>query len=102
MSLIGEQCSRCVAAAQAEDGGGLAGSWWRGWQNVRQFEILASVAKLNVTWLDIQAGENSGYIGVGIVGALLLIVVSWYLGNWIFRRVRQSKSKSILGDRTAE
>jgi len=70
MSLVGEQCSRCVAAAQAEDGGGLAGSWWRGWEN---------------------AGENSGFIGVGIVGAVLFIVVSWYLGTWIIQRVRQCK-----------
>ena len=34
ISLIGENCSQCVAAAEAEDGGGLAGSWWRGWANV--------------------------------------------------------------------
>ncbi|KAJ2919178.1 hypothetical protein MD484_g1195, partial [Candolleomyces efflorescens] len=30
MGLIGENCAKCVAAAEAEDGGGLAGSWWRG------------------------------------------------------------------------
>lgn len=42
ISLIGENCSRCVAAAEAEDGGGLAGSWWRGWANVRllSFNLL--------------------------------------------------------------
>lgn len=34
MGLIGDNCARCVAAAEAEDGGGLAGSWWRGWGRV--------------------------------------------------------------------
>lgn len=37
MSLIGEQCSQCRSAAEAEDGGGLAGRWWRGWANVSHF-----------------------------------------------------------------
>ncbi|KAG5733763.1 Hydrogenase nickel incorporation protein hupN, partial [Termitomyces sp. T112] len=31
MGLIGEQCNRCSRAAEAEDGGGLEGSWWRAW-----------------------------------------------------------------------
>lgn len=31
MGLIGENCRKCREAAEAEDGGGLAGSWWRGW-----------------------------------------------------------------------
>ena len=35
MSLIGERCAQCAAAANAEDGGGLAGSWWRAWARVR-------------------------------------------------------------------
>lgn len=35
MGLIGERCSQCAAAANAEDGGGLAGSWWRVWAKVR-------------------------------------------------------------------
>jgi hypothetical protein len=34
MGLIGEHCSQCAAAANAEDGGGIAGAWWRGWANV--------------------------------------------------------------------
>jgi hypothetical protein len=34
MGLIGENCTQCVAAAEAEDGGGLVGSWWRGWARV--------------------------------------------------------------------
>jgi len=35
MGLIGERCAQCAAAANAEDGGGLAGSWWRAWARVR-------------------------------------------------------------------
>ena len=35
MGLIGERCSQCTAAANAKDGGGLAGSWWRAWARVR-------------------------------------------------------------------
>ena len=36
MGLIGEQCTPCQDAANAPDGGGLAGRWWRGWANVRR------------------------------------------------------------------
>ena len=35
MGLIGDNCTACRNAADAEDGGGLAGSWWRGWAKVR-------------------------------------------------------------------
>ncbi|KAG6826621.1 hypothetical protein H0H92_015112, partial [Tricholoma furcatifolium] len=35
MGLIGEQCARCSRAANAADGGGLEGSWWRAWARVR-------------------------------------------------------------------
>jgi len=34
MGLIEEHCSQCAAAAEAKDGGGLAGAWWRSWANV--------------------------------------------------------------------
>lgn len=34
MGLIGERCSQCAAAANAKDGGSLAGSWWRAWARV--------------------------------------------------------------------
>lgn len=34
MGLIGDNCARCQEAAEAEDGGGWAGKWWRGWANV--------------------------------------------------------------------
>ncbi|KAG2009920.1 hypothetical protein CC2G_012791 [Coprinopsis cinerea AmutBmut pab1-1] len=70
MSLIGERCSQCLAAAEAEDGGGLAGRWWRGWAN---------------------AAEQSGWIGIGIVGGFILIVGGWYLARWFVSRRRGSK-----------
>ena len=41
MGLIANNCSPCIAAADADDGhgGGLAGRWWRGWANVRFYTI---------------------------------------------------------------
>jgi high-affinity nickel-transport protein len=39
MGLIQEHCSQCTAAANAEDGGGIAGAWWRGWANVCLYEV---------------------------------------------------------------
>ncbi|KAH6911395.1 NicO-domain-containing protein [Coprinopsis sp. MPI-PUGE-AT-0042] len=65
ISLIGENCSQCVAAAESEDGGGLAGSWWRGWAN---------------------AAEQSGWIGIGIVGGFVMIVGGYYFVRWLLRR----------------
>ncbi|KAF7346448.1 Nickel/cobalt efflux system [Mycena sanguinolenta] len=57
MGLIGDQCTQCKAAATAPNGGGLAGSWWRGWAN---------------------ANANSGYIGAAIVGSFVVVVAGWY------------------------
>ncbi|ELU38249.1 NicO domain-containing protein [Rhizoctonia solani AG-1 IA] len=34
MGLIGENCDSCREAAEDPNGGGLAGSWWRGWARV--------------------------------------------------------------------
>ncbi|KAF8073736.1 NicO-domain-containing protein [Lyophyllum atratum] len=45
MGLIGDQCRKCRGAAEADDGGALAGSWWRAWA---------------------RANDNSGYIGAAI------------------------------------
>jgi high-affinity nickel-transport protein len=44
MGLIGEKCQSCKEAAEAEDGGGLAGSWWRAW---------GYVSPLKLCWLTI-------------------------------------------------
>ncbi|KAK7048451.1 Nickel/cobalt efflux system [Favolaschia claudopus] len=72
MGLIGDQCASCRAAAEAPDGGGLAGSWWRGWAN---------------------ANDNSGYIGAAIVGCFVLVVVGWYGTRGIIsRRPGQGRS----------
>jgi len=38
MGLIGEKCQSCKEAAEADDGGGLAGSWWRAWGYVSSRE----------------------------------------------------------------
>lgn len=34
MGLIEANCGKCQAAASASDGGGLAGAWWRFWEEV--------------------------------------------------------------------
>ena len=68
MGLIGDNCSSCSRAAEAEDGGGLAGHWWRFWSVVN---------------------DNSGYIGAGIVGSFVLVTSSWYGGRWVVFKLRQ-------------
>ena len=40
MGLLAEECGSCREAAQARNGGGLAGSWWRAWGKVRCFSFL--------------------------------------------------------------
>ncbi|KAL4258244.1 Nickel/cobalt efflux system [Pleurotus pulmonarius] len=67
MGLIGENCTSCREAADAEDGGGLAGRWWRGWAN---------------------ANEHSGFIGAGIVGSFIVVVAAWYGIRYVMRRRR--------------
>ncbi|KAF4617325.1 hypothetical protein D9613_006131 [Agrocybe pediades] len=82
MGLIGEQCGSCVAAAEADDGhgGGLAGSWWRGWAN---------------------ANDKSGFIGVAIVGVFLLIVLLWFGVGWARRKI-ESRRIPNRGEREQE
>jgi len=69
MGLIGDHCTPCQEAANAQDGGGLAGSWWRGWAN---------------------ANDNSGYIGTAIVGAFVTIVATWYGVRYFWRKWHES------------
>ncbi|KIL63259.1 hypothetical protein M378DRAFT_187100 [Amanita muscaria Koide BX008] len=66
MSLVGERCSQCAAAANAKDGGGLAGSWWRAWA---------------------RANDNLGYIGVAIIGIFFIIAIGWFTGRRLKDRV---------------
>ncbi|CAE6464343.1 unnamed protein product [Rhizoctonia solani] len=65
MGLIGENCSPCREAAEDPNGGGLAGSWWRGWA---------------------RANDQSGLIGASVVGCFVVIVAGWYGGRWFLRR----------------
>ncbi|EMD39548.1 hypothetical protein CERSUDRAFT_63171 [Gelatoporia subvermispora B] len=46
MGLIGDNCNPCQAAANAPDGGGLAGRWWRGWAKVRRDRAVAATWRL--------------------------------------------------------
>ncbi|KJA23125.1 hypothetical protein HYPSUDRAFT_66594 [Hypholoma sublateritium FD-334 SS-4] len=75
MGLIGEQCRSCVAAAEADDGhgGGLAGRWWRAWA---------------------KAGDQSGYIGIGIVGMFIFTVSIWYGGKWAAKTANERSGKT--------
>ncbi|TEB29128.1 NicO-domain-containing protein [Coprinellus micaceus] len=81
MGLIGENCRKCIEAAEAEDGGGLAGRWWRGWA---------------------AAGEQSGWIGIGIVGGFIAVVAAWYGGRWAYRRYREPSSAAPAGQNNAQ
>lgn len=65
MGLIGEQCTPCREAAEAEDGGGLAGSWWRAWA---------------------RANDASGYVGAAIVGCFVAILLIYHGVRWGVRR----------------
>lgn len=68
MGLIGEQCRPCREAAEAEDGGGLAGSWWRAWA---------------------RANDASGYVGAAIVGCFVAILCVYHGVRWGVRRHRR-------------
>jgi len=70
MGLIGERCAQCTAAANAEDGGGLAGSWWRAWA---------------------RANDDIGYIGAAIVGMFLVLGIGWLVSMWLRRRSREGQ-----------
>ncbi|CEL62577.1 High-affinity nickel transport protein OS=Cupriavidus necator (strain ATCC 17699 / H16 / DSM 428 / Stanier 337) GN=hoxN PE=1 SV=3 [Rhizoctonia solani AG-1 IB] len=65
MGLIGENCDSCREAAEDPNGGGLAGSWWRGWA---------------------RANDMSGFIGAAVVGCFVVIVAGWYGGRWFLQR----------------
>jgi high-affinity nickel-transport protein len=90
MGLIGENCSSCRAAAEAEDGGGLAGSWWRGWARVRVHNFMGYTQSY-IRSPAMQANDNSGYIGASIVGGFLAIVAAGYTYRWSIRKVRDRR-----------
>jgi high-affinity nickel-transport protein len=76
VSLIGQECSPCQAAAKADGGrgGGLAGRWWRAWAN---------------------ASDAIGYIGAGIVGGFVVVVSVWYLARYVLREVNKKRSRHV-------
>lgn len=98
MGLIGENCSQCTAAAEAEDGGGLAGSWWRGWARVSPafsalcfpslFQLQPAYKTLTILpRRHLQANDQSGYIGAAIVGVFACVLAgSWAVRGWMKRR----------------
>ncbi|KAF8919042.1 high-affinity nickel-transport protein-domain-containing protein [Mucidula mucida] len=75
MGLIGENCGKCQEAVEAENGGGLSGSWWRAWA---------------------RANDNSGYIGAAIVGSFIIIVAGWYGGRWVARKYHRRSERVVL------
>ncbi|OCF39887.1 high-affinity nickel-transporter [Kwoniella heveanensis CBS 569] len=70
MGLIGENCARCTEAAEDPNGGGLAGSWWRGWA---------------------KANDQSGYIGAAIVGCFAAILFGYYGFSWGYKRYQRRR-----------
>ncbi|KAI0822016.1 NicO-domain-containing protein [Trametes gibbosa] len=74
MGLVGDNCTPCQNAANAEDGGGLAGRWWRGWA---------------------KANDNSGYIGAAIVGSFITVVGSWYGARYLYGKWHARRTTSM-------
>ncbi|CAO1637372.1 unnamed protein product [Sympodiomycopsis kandeliae] len=80
MSLLAENCKSCARSLELhqepENGnnGGLAGRWWNFWS------VL---------------GEQSGYIGAGIVALFLFALVIWWSVAWVQnRRHRKTETKA--------
>lgn len=65
MGLIGDNCTPCQNAANAPDGGGLAGSWWRGWGRVSAMCHAAGVSDVN------SLTDNHGYRRTTCLGILV-------------------------------
>ena len=67
MGLIGENCWMCIEAAEAEDGGGLAGRWWRGWAAVSRLRVLIVSGALRLTSDSECVGKRLENSPVGLV-----------------------------------
>lgn len=39
---------------------------------------------------NVKANDQSGYIGAAIVGGFLLVVVGWYGGQWVAKKLKTS------------
>jgi len=43
---------------------------------------------------NVKANDQSGYIGAAIVGGFLLVVVGWYGGRWVAKKLREKSLNS--------
>jgi nickel/cobalt transporter (NiCoT) family protein len=92
MGLIGDNCGPCQDAANDPNGGGLAGSWWRGWDRVSGSALSMHQAERD---LMTQANDLSGYIGAAIVGAFVCVVASSYGLRYAYRKYQVKRPRSI-------
>lgn len=83
--MIGENCQRCSDAAEAEDGGGFAGAWWRFWAKV-SLNWIKVVWRREVWLISVKANDLSGVIGAAIVGTFAVILAIYHGGRWVYRR----------------
>ena len=80
----------------ADDGGGLAGRWWRFWAAVSWEHASDLLLRYQcLTPPSQQANDNSGYIGAAIVGVFLFIVGSWYGTRWAFRKLLARRQRPM-------
>jgi nickel/cobalt transporter (NiCoT) family protein len=82
MGLIGANCRSCQ---EAQERGGLAGHWWDAWANVR---VVGSSRDWTMSDNCEQASDNLGYVGAGIVGSFVVIVVAWYSWRWWSKQMK--------------
>ncbi|KAK4689934.1 nickel/cobalt transporter (NiCoT) family protein, partial [Tremellales sp. Uapishka_1] len=59
MGLIGDNCASCSEAANAADGGGLAGSWWRFWGNIKKGQEQEFFDKFDSV---VHSSSNTDYV----------------------------------------
>lgn len=83
LSLLAAQCSSCARSVTlhddpaSPDDGGLAGKWWSFWS---------------------RAGDASGYIGAGVVGAFVVILVVWCGVRWGTGKLKKSAKSKVEAD----
>ncbi|CAO1617512.1 unnamed protein product [Jaminaea pallidilutea] len=80
LSLLAAQCSSCARSAALHDDpagtedGGLAGKWWSFWS---------------------RAGDANGYIGAGVVGVFLVILIVWCGVRWGRGQLKKSAKSKV-------
>jgi len=69
---------------------------------------LTSSQALFLRSLKTQAADQSGFVGVGIVGTVLVVLTGWYLLKWVVHRTRKQRlmnqriSESHVGENLTE